>query len=377
MTRPTTGVIEKLVTVSCGAKVPRISTLAGGRPISSWASRSAVSIRSASVSSCLPPGKAICPGWCLSAEDRLVRIRSYPSGPAIIGARTAAGRSLRPGGRCTSLFRSKSDDAAPVCSSAARVRASRSFTCCGFRLKTNRFWIQIVMCAAELTIRRYAPFIRCHRCDISRGIDREALTHPIFGTCAPKPNRLRVKNARCFLMEQAKQQVTWGQLRADQFQLFDCIQQDVNTIPIFGCVAVQQIARRNQIACAFNFGHQRRRLGHVLQHHATRPPMLGDAGFLRSAKTQLKARWQLLGLGKIRLCTGRQRPTIQRRNALIGLHALTLVDHNGKVSFTNLIKRGLVRQTICVIAGIGSDPSNITLFFGAIIIGGNHPHSAF
>src|SRR5215204_5761314 len=79
--------------VPIGGSAPTISTLARERPISSTASRRAVS-SSSSPSSRRPPGNEISPAWRFRSERRSVKTRPGLSGQPCIGTRTAA--SVRP-----------------------------------------------------------------------------------------------------------------------------------------------------------------------------------------------------------------------------------------------------------------------------------------
>src|SRR5690349_10524309 len=67
------------------------STPSGSRPVSSWASRSAVATAS-SPSSEEPPGKDTCPGWDRMVWARSVSSRSGPSGPSPKSTSTAPSR---------------------------------------------------------------------------------------------------------------------------------------------------------------------------------------------------------------------------------------------------------------------------------------------
>src|SRR4051794_17525773 len=81
--------------VGVGCSAPTISTPSRARPISSSASRSAVSRRSASSGSARPPGNEISPAWRRRSSRRRVRT-TWTSPPAATysGTRTAA--SVRP-----------------------------------------------------------------------------------------------------------------------------------------------------------------------------------------------------------------------------------------------------------------------------------------
>ena len=115
----------------------------------------------------------------------------------------------------------------------------------------------------------------------------------------------------------------------------------------------------------------------MLQHDATSTPMLWLAGARRFAKAQRKAGRQLLGLGEIGFRTGSQRPTGQRRDALIGGHAFALVDHDREIAFADLFKRGVIGQPIRIIAGIGADARRLAFLFGAVVISRDHPNGTF
>ena len=97
----------------------------------------------------------------------------------------------------------------------------------------------------------------------------------------------------------------------------------------------------------------------------------GASGF---TKTQRKPRWQLFGLGEVRLRTSGKRSAHQRCDALIGLHAFTLINHHSEISFANLIKGRAVSQTIRIIGSIGPNAGRLTILIRAIIICCDHPH---
>ena len=115
----------------------------------------------------------------------------------------------------------------------------------------------------------------------------------------------------------------------------------------------------------------------MLQHDATRAPMLRLIRAGRFAKAQGKAGRQLFGLGEIGFGTGGQRPTGQRRDALIGGHALALVDHDREIAFADLLKRGVIGQPVRIIAGIGADARRLAFLLGAVVIGRDHPNGTF
>lgn len=69
---------------------PSTETLFGLRPISSSASRNAVSIKLSSLSSLRPPGKLIWPGWWRKCNALVVKMTCKPSCLFTIGTSTAA-----------------------------------------------------------------------------------------------------------------------------------------------------------------------------------------------------------------------------------------------------------------------------------------------
>ncbi len=100
-------------------------------------------------------------------------------------------------------------------------------------------------------------------------------------------------------------------------------------------------------------------------------------GQLRTAKGQLKPGRDLFGLVKIRLRTGRQRVLIQRRDPLIGLGALALINQNREIALADLRKGRLVGVQAGVIkAGIGANAGRGAVMLGRVIIGGNDPGRA-
>src|SRR4051794_14413091 len=83
--------------VGVGCRAPTSSTALLGRPISSSASRSAVSRRSVSSSSWRPPGNEISPGWRRRSSRR--RVNTACSSPPSTYSGTSTAASMRP---CTS-----------------------------------------------------------------------------------------------------------------------------------------------------------------------------------------------------------------------------------------------------------------------------------
>src|SRR3954447_23551754 len=80
--------------VGVGCSAPTSSTAAGGRPISSSASRSAVRRRSVSSSSWRPPGNEISPAWRLRSSRR--RVKTACSSPPETNSGTSTAASMRP-----------------------------------------------------------------------------------------------------------------------------------------------------------------------------------------------------------------------------------------------------------------------------------------
>ena len=64
------------------------------------------------------------------------------------------------------------------------------------------------MRATELAISCHPTVLGGHGGNVLGGIDRQALTHAVFGTGAAKMNRLRIIDPRFFLVEQAQQQLS-------------------------------------------------------------------------------------------------------------------------------------------------------------------------
>ena len=178
-------------------------------------------------------------------------------------------------------------------------------------------------------------------------------------------------------MEQAHQQVGRLDGRADQLQRIDRIQQHVRAAPVLALVLGQHVLGRQQtiLARAALIVHQRRSLGHVLQHHATGAPVLALAGQSAATVGQGKAGGQLFGLGEIGLGAGRQRPARQRRDALVGLRAFALVDQDREISLADLVEgRDRVVQRVLVIGRIGADARGLAVLGRAIIIRRQQTH---
>src|SRR4051794_23006571 len=107
--------------VGVGCSAPTSSTSSGGRPISSWASRSAVARRSRSPGSARPPGKEISPAWRRRSERRRVRTTCNASSSSrYSGTSTAA--STRP---CTSSAAASAESSRTPRSAAARSSSER------------------------------------------------------------------------------------------------------------------------------------------------------------------------------------------------------------------------------------------------------------
>mmetsp|Transcript_1801 Transcript_1801/g.3065 ORF Transcript_1801/g.3065 Transcript_1801/m.3065 type:complete len:213 (-) Transcript_1801:492-1130(-) len=208
-------------------------------------------------------------------------------------------------GKTTSGLRSKSEEAALSRDNAALMGWSGSsafgISVRSLGLKSNRGWIEIIMSAAELAVSSDTPVFFGHRGDVLGRVYRQRLTHTLLRTGAAKFHRLRIIDTRRFLMEQTHQKIRWRYRRADHFQLLDRIQKDIGAVPVFGVFFVdhifgQQIAAFAAATLSRDF---RAGFGHVLQHDASRPPMLTHARLDRLAKLQREARGQLFGLGKI------------------------------------------------------------------------------
>ncbi len=121
---------------------------------------------------------------------------------------------------------------------------------------------------------------------------------------------LFVENPRLLFVEKTQQDIRRLQRRADQFKIIDGIEQDIHAVPVLHLVVAQQIGGLQYIARPFTLCGKWRRFGHLLEHHATRAPMLCLVNRCRFAKAQLEAGRQLLGLREI--CLGRLRQRFRR-----------------------------------------------------------------
>ena len=107
----------------------------------------------------------------------------------------------------------------------------------------------------------------------------------------------------------------------------------------------------------------------MLKHHAARAPSLIITGQNGFPKGQRKPRRDLFGLGEIGLGTGRQGPTRNGRDPLIGRHALALIDHDAEKAATDLRKRVYVGLNAGFVkACIGADTGGLAVLGRAIII---------
>ena len=173
-------------------------------------------------------------------------------------------------------------------------------------------------------------------------------------------------------MEQTHQQVGRRDRRPDQFKLFNRVQQNIRTGPVFTFFGIQQIGSIQQtvIARSTFAGHMRRGFGHLLKHHATRTPGFCLTRQCRFAKGQRKPRWQLFGLCKIGFGTGGQATASDGCDPLIRLGAFALVDQDSKIALADFGKGiDASDQAILVKRGIGTNAANLTLFFGGVVIG--------
>ena len=101
------------------------------RPISSWVSRSAVAIASASDASTRPPGKLIWPGWCFMCIGRCVS-SSVSASRCTSGTSTAAGLYACPAGNS----RPANWPSPSISWRQARCSAKRMRNCCGVMPRT-------------------------------------------------------------------------------------------------------------------------------------------------------------------------------------------------------------------------------------------------
>ncbi len=150
-----------------------------------------------------------------------------------------------------------------------------------------------------------------------------------------------------------------------------------HAVPVLLVVAVDQVVRLEQTFLARAAAlRERRGLGHVLQHDPARAPVLGHARFDRAAVGQREDRRQLLGLGEVAGGAVRQRGAGDRRDALVGRHALPLVDEDRKIALAQLVEAACVGHPVAVEAGIGADARGLALFGWAVVIGRDHAHRA-
>ena len=230
---------------------------------------------------------------------------------------------------------------------------------------------------AELAIGGDDAFFGGHVSDVLGRVDRQALAHLLFRAGAAELHRLRLEDPRPFLVEQPDQQVRRCHARPDQLELIHRIEQHVGAGPVLALVLVEDVGglKKPLLARAALGGRgEGRSLGHLLQHHAASAPAFAAAWLGGFAEGQREPRRQLLGLREIGLGAGGQRVAGDRRDALIGRHALPLIDQDREIALADQ-RRGLgpFVETVLVEAGPGADTGRGALLGGGVVIGGDQP----
>ncbi len=187
--------------------------------------------------------------------------------------------------------------------------------------------------------------------DVARRVDRQRRAHPVRRAGAAEVDRLRVEDPRRLLVEEARQHLGRRRLRAGQLVLAHRGEEHVRAPPILALLVRQQVRRAGQAVLARRgVAVLRRGLGHVLEHHAAHPPAAA-----RDALGDGEARGKLLGLGEVGLGTGREAAAGDGGDALIGGHALALVDQDREVAPADQIEgRGALVQALRVVAGVAA-----------------------
>ena len=156
------------------------------------------------------------------------------------------------------------------------------------RLEAQRLGVELVMRAAELAIGGDDTFGRGHCAMSFWPIDRHRAAHLVRRTGTAEAHRLGIEDARAFLVEQPHQKIGRRDRGADQ------------SPALRPCRAAgwrgSSFRPRPRPGCRHGSAGRPRRCpvrpqqpptaGHVLQHHAARPPVRGAAGLCACAEGQ-------------------------------------------------------------------------------------------